>query len=216
MPSLTELLNTHPALLLIDSSSARVQIGLWRKEASVRWAICDTEASTGIFALVDELLREAGLRIAEIDAFIFCEGPGSVLGIRTAAVALRSWRVINPSAGLYTYQSLELVARSLNQPDVKVIADARRDSWHVAQIGQPLRRVAAGELSGSLVMPAHFRHWTPLPAGVACTPYELAALLENLANDDVFRATEEPDAFSHEEPSYVTWTPQIHQSPRTS
>jgi hypothetical protein len=31
----------------------------------------------------------------------------------------------------------------------------------------------------------------------------------------LFRQTEEPDAFLHEEPSYAMWTPQVHQAPET-
>ncbi len=225
MPSLRELLAAHPSLLLIDSASARVQVGLWsrgpsgesgdaNKSGPSRWLVSDTEASTGLFACVETILNERGLRIADVNAFAFCEGPGSVLGIRTAAVALRAWNVINPSAALYRYQSLDLVARALGRPGVNVIADARRDTWHVAQLGSALRRVAPAELQGELVMPEHFRHWTALPAGVATTPYDLASLLETTVDADLFRATSEPDAFMHEDPSYVTWTPQIHQAPR--
>ncbi len=214
MPSLRQLLADHPTLLLIDSASARVQAGLWTPgDAAPIWQHSDTEAGTGIFACVEALLKQAGRRIAEVDAFVFCEGPGSVLGIRTAAVALRTWRVMNPSAATYSYQSLDLVARSLGRPELSVIADARRDTWHVAQLGQALRRVPSAELAGECVMPAHFRHWTPLPPALGSTHYDVATLLGALPDADVFRAVTEPDAFSHEEPSYVTWTPQIHQAP---
>lgn len=216
MSSLRQLLAEHPVLLLIDSASARLQIGLWTKGAnSPRWLGSDVEASTALFASVDTVLADAGLRVADVSAFVFCEGPGSVLGIRTAAVALRAWRVINPSATVYAYQSLNLIARSLTgHPDVSVIADARRDSWHVAQQGKPLRRVPTAELHGEFVMPEHFRHWTALPAGVATVPYDLAALFVTLIDENVFHLAPEPDAFSHEDPSYITWTPQIHQAPR--
>lgn len=214
MPSLRQLLAAHPTLLLIDSASARVQVGLWTLGAAEpRWLHSDTEAGTGVFACVETLLTQTGRRIAEVDAFVFCEGPGSVLGIRTAAVALRTWRVVNPSAVIYAYQSLDLVARSLGEPELSVIADARRDTWHVAQLGQPLRRVPSAELTGTKVMPEHFRHWTPLPPELGSTPYEVPHLLNNLLDTDIFRAVTEPDAFSHEEPSYITWTPQIHQAP---
>ncbi|MFA6961778.1 MAG: peptidase M22 [Opitutaceae bacterium] len=216
MPSLRQLLAEHPSLLLIDSSSARVQVGLWTQGETIPplWRSSDTEASVGIFNCVESLLTEAKLRIADLSVFVFCEGPGSVLGIRTAAVALRSWLVINPRAPAYTYQSLDLVAHALNRPGLNVIADARRDSWHVAQVGAPLQRVPSAALTGELVMPEHFRHWTPLPAGLTRTGYDLAALLGSLADADLFRAVTEPDAFMHEDPSYVTWTPQIHQAPR--
>jgi tRNA threonylcarbamoyladenosine biosynthesis protein TsaB len=218
MPSLRQLLSEHPVLLLIDTASARVQIGLWAAGGTQppRWHMSDTEASTGLFACVDAILREAGLRIADVGMFVFCEGPGSVLGIRTAAVALRAWRVIQPKAAIYSYQSLDLVARSLNRPDVNVIADARRDTWHVTRLGTPLRRMTASELNGELVMPEHFRHWTALPAGVGTTGYDVAALLATLPDADLFRTSSEPDAFMHEDPSYVTWTPQIHQAPRAN
>ncbi len=217
MSSLRQLLAEHPTLLLIDSASARVQVGLWTKGDALppRWRASDTEAGTGVFACVEALLNENGLCIADVNAFVFCEGPGSVLGIRTAAVALRAWRVISSAAvtATYSYQSLELVARSLNRPEVNVIADARRDTWHVVQVGAPLKRVPSAELSGELVMPEHFRHWTPLPAGLTTTSYDLATLLPALPDADLFRAVTEPDAFMHEDPSYVTWTPQVHQAP---
>jgi tRNA threonylcarbamoyladenosine biosynthesis protein TsaB len=214
MSSLRQLLAKHPVLLLIDSASARVQVGLWTggKFESSLWRTSNTEAGTGVFECVETLLAESNLRISDVDAFVFCEGPGSVLGIRTAAVALRAWRIITPTAATYAYQSLELVARSLGRPELNVIADARRHTWHVARLGSPLQRVPSAELCGELVMPEHFRHWTPLPSDVTTTSYDLAALLSGLPDTDLFRTASEPDAFSHEDPTYVTWTPRIHQA----
>jgi tRNA threonylcarbamoyladenosine biosynthesis protein TsaB len=216
MPSLRQLLAEHPTLLLIDTASTRVQVGLWTagETEPPRWRVSDTEASTGLFECVDAVLREAGLRIADIGAFVFCEGPGSVLGIRTAAVALRSWRAVHSNATAYSYQSLDLVARAVNRPEVNIIADARRDTWHVMQPGRSLRRVPAAELTGELIMPEHFRHWTALPSAVTTTGYDVATLLAALSDADLFRPSEQPDAFMHEDPSYVTWTPQVHQAPR--
>jgi tRNA threonylcarbamoyladenosine biosynthesis protein TsaB len=96
---------------------------------------------------------------------------------------------------------------------VGVIADARRESWHHYQIGHGLRRLPAAELSGELVMPRHFRHWSTLPPGVQEVPYSLAELLPKIWDANVLRATDAPDAFLHEEPSYVKWTPQVHRAP---
>ncbi|HTJ78595.1 MAG TPA: peptidase M22 [Rariglobus sp.] len=213
MPSLRHLLAKHPPLLLIDSSSIRIQIGLWHQNR-LSWQIEEAEAGTALFACTEKLLEKHDLHIRDLNAYIFCEGPGSVLGIRTAAVALRTWRVINP-APAYAYQSLAVVAQALARPEVNVIADARRDSWHVLNLGGTLRRVPTAELTGECIMPEGFRHWTPLPAGLRRTPYDLTALFSQPAilDADLFHANAEPDAFSHEEPSYVTWTPQVHQAP---
>ncbi len=212
MPSLRQLLAAHPVVLLLDAASARVQVALWPGPgAAPLWRARDEEAGTGLFAGVEELLDVGGRRIADVSAFIFCAGPGSVLGVRTAATALRVWRVLNP-APVFAFQSLALVAHALADPAASVIADARRDSWHVARIGAPLRRVPAGELAGDLVMPEHFRHWSALPAGVRPTPYDLAVLWPRAADAELLHATDAPDAFLHEEPAYAKWTPQVHQA----
>lgn len=135
-----------------------------------------------------------------------------MLGIRTAAMAIRTWNVLSLRP-VFAYQSLAVVAHALGNPEVSVIADARRESWHTFRRGGKLRRVPAAGLEGELVTPDTFRHWSALPAGVVRVPYALPELLAKIADADLFRATDEPDAFLHEEPSYVTWTPQIHRAP---
>jgi tRNA threonylcarbamoyladenosine biosynthesis protein TsaB len=213
MPSLHQLLAAHAPLLVLDAASARVQVGwLGEKNAggAARWEGSDDEAGLGVFRGVEKL----GVNPLEAGAFVFCDGPGSMLGIRTVAMALRTWRVFAPRP-VFAYGSLALVAHALGRSDVTVIADARRDAWHAFNLhpGGALRRVPAAELTGELVMPEPFRHWSPLPAKVTRVPYSLAELLPRVADADLFRATEEPDAFLHEEPNYATWTPQIHRAP---
>jgi tRNA threonylcarbamoyladenosine biosynthesis protein TsaB len=127
-------------------------------------------------------------------------------------MAVRTWNVLH-ARPVFTYASLAVVAHALGRPEVGVIADARRESWHHYAIGRGLRRIPTGELSGECVMPEHFRHWSTLPPGVARVPYSLAELLPKVWDVDLLRTTDAPDAFLHEEPHYVTWTPQIHRAP---
>jgi tRNA threonylcarbamoyladenosine biosynthesis protein TsaB len=256
------LLDAHHVLLVIDAASARVQTGLLSRSGGAHWETGDAEAGTAIFAGVEKLLARALSRLDDAGAFVFCDGPGSVLGIRTAAVAIRSWNVLRPHP-VYSYCSLELVARALaraeNARDFAVIADARRDTWHRVAVDasgniSPLQRVPAAELGDAgaageipnpksqkadaqcagdslgfgisesgicerqraIVMPAHFRHWSPLPVPakrVRTVPYALADLLPPLGDAPLFAPAPEPDAFLHEEPAYKTWTPQIHRGP---
>lgn len=195
-------------MLLLDAASARIQAGLLRRDQPARWAASDDEAGVGVFRCIEEL----GVQPGDAGAFVFCDGPGSVLGIRTVAMAIRTWNVLKPRP-VFAYHSLAVVAHALNRPAATIIADARRDSWHCATLDSTLRRVPAAELAGELVMPEGFRHWSTLPAGVSRSPYVLADLLPAIADRDVFRPTDAPDAFLHEEPSYATWTPQIHRAP---
>jgi tRNA threonylcarbamoyladenosine biosynthesis protein TsaB len=215
MLCLRHLLTLHPTVLLLDAASARVQLGLWHARR-VDWAMSETEAGIGVFTCAESLLARAGLTLASVDAFLFCEGPGSVLGIRTAAVALRTWTALQ-ARPIYAYQSLPLVARALaaTQPDVHVIADARRDSWHVARadLATPIKRVPTAELAGTYVMPEGFRHWSPLPASLGTTSYDLAQLLPATTDIALFQLTAAPDTFMHDEPTYATWNAQVHQAP---
>lgn len=208
MASLSELLRAHARLLVLDAASSRVQVGWLEAGAPARWTSSEEEAGVGVFRGVDAL----GADPAVADAFVFCDGPGSVLGVRTVAMALRAWNVLKARPS-YAYHSLAIVAQTLEDLAVRVIADARRDSWHCQTRGGTLQRVLTAELAGPLVMPEGFRHWTPLPAHTARVPYSLAEIFERIPEADVFRPVTEPDAFLHEEPSYATWSPQIHRAP---
>lgn len=174
----------------------------------MRWATSAEESGIGLFTCVDALAIQPG----DARGFVFCDGPGSILGIRTSAMAVRAWRVLNPRP-VFSYHSLELVARFLGDPELSVIADARRDAWHCISLNTPLRRVASADLPPSLATPAGFRNWTPLPAGVNPVAYSIEDMLSRVMDEDLLRETAEPDAFLHEEPNYVTWTPRIHRAP---
>lgn len=208
MPSLRQLLDTHPSLILLDAASTRIQVGLLSHQQDARWASADTEAGTGIFACIEQL----AINPAEISAMIFCNGPGSILGIRTVAMAIRSWNVLSPHP-TYAYRSLELVSAALSRPGVSIIADARRERWHCQTADQPIRQVAAAELSGELLIPEGFRHWSTLPDNTTTTSYDLAKLTLQIIDAPLFSQTENPDAYLHTEPSYKQWTPQIHRMP---
>lgn len=208
MSSFRELLVAHAPLLLIDAASTRVQVGWFDRQQRGTWTCIETEAGTAIFGAISEI----GADLNAAGAFAYCEGPGSILGIRTSAMAIRMWCAL-ADRPVFAYSSLQLVAAALARADVTVIADARRDSWHALNVGSPLRRVPAAELASPTVMPEGFRHWTPLPTGTERVPYAVADMLSRASDADLFRRTDAPDAHLHEEPSYVSWTPQIHRAP---
>jgi tRNA threonylcarbamoyladenosine biosynthesis protein TsaB len=210
MPSLSQILAEHSPLLLIDAASARVQVGLLGAGVPPRWSSRQDEAGVGVFECLDEL----DVAIDSVRSFAFCEGPGSILGVRISAMALRMWNVLGPRPTL-GYKSLAVVARALGRPGAAVIADARRGQWHRLILGGSLERVPVAELSGELVMPEGFRNWDPPPAQTTRTPYDMAAFfaMRQVADADLFSPSESPDAFLHQEPSYAKWVPQIHRAP---
>jgi tRNA threonylcarbamoyladenosine biosynthesis protein TsaB len=220
MSSLTQLLATHQRLLVLDAASTRLQVGLLRANAPAQWQAEAAEAGSGLFTGADAVLTAGGLQLADVDAFVFCEGPGSMLGVRTVAMAIRTWQVLR-SRPAYAYQSLAIAgcfARRTVAGPLSVVADARRESWHVQSIaadGTPglLQRVPANQLpAGKLLTPENFRTWAPLPRAVDTCSYDLATVLPAIAATDLFRPTETPDAFQHEAPDYKKWSAQVHSA----
>lgn len=218
MRSLRQILRQYGPVLLLDAASTRVSVGWIHPDGSARWAESEAEAGTGLF----QSLRDLGVKPDEAGAFVFCEGPGSILGIRTAATILRTWNALRERP-TWCYRSLELVAAAEPAPGRTVICDARRQSWHVLipDISNPpgrLTRIATAELSaGNLITPAGFRQWSTGPAAPpVVVPYEPARLTRDLMDAELLRAAPQPDAYLPEDPSYVTWSPQVHRAPPIS
>ncbi len=229
MPSLNQLLTQHGSLLVLDAASAQVQVGLLRTASPALWHSATTGAGTGLFAGAEGCLQETGLGITDIGAYVFCEGPGSMLGIRTVAMAIRSWQTIHPRpCPAYHYQSLSLLAQELARNSIAVpctvITDARRDTWNCVVIDAlrkagPLQRLSSAEITalpGDLWQPHAFRSWAEPPRATKDCAYDVAALLAAHADAELFTPTDAPDAFQHTAPAYKKWSAQIHRAPTTA
>jgi tRNA threonylcarbamoyladenosine biosynthesis protein TsaB len=220
MPSLAQLLTTHGNLLVLDAVSTHVQVGLLQAGKAPIWLESEAEAGSAIFALSGQALASSSLKMTEIAAFAFCEGPGSMLGTRTVAMALRTWQTLAPRAA-YSYQSLAIASRAAWRRSPRafaVIADARRDTWNYQAITAegnlaPLTRIATAALpSDELLTLENFRAWSQPPPDLKTIPYRLADIFASIADDDCFQSSAEPDAFQHEAPEYKKWSAQIHSA----
>jgi len=221
MARLTQLLAAHGSILVLDAASQRVQVGLLQSGKPAVWQATPDEAGRGVFAGTEAVLQQTGLTIDRVGAFLFCEGPGSMLGTRTVAMALRTWLALRPRP-VYTYQSLALAASFgwMQQAGraFTVIADARRETWHCQSIGAdgsmpPLQRLPATELPvGELRTPENFRAWAEPPRPAATCSYDIAAILPIVMDGEYFTATDAPDAFQHEAPKYKKWSAQAHSA----
>ena len=207
MLCLTEILREHASILVLDAASLRIQAGVLSADGSSRWATGEDEAGIAVFRCVEQLEVE----LADVGAFVFCEGPGSILGIRTVAMAIRTWLTLKPRPA-FAYGSLALVAHAIGKTDVTVIADARRDTWHSQRIGTPLHRVSVDELTGELITPEPIRRWSNLPSGIAFTDYAVEHLVSSTTDTPLYRPVTAPDAFLHQEPNFVAWHPKVHRA----
>jgi tRNA threonylcarbamoyladenosine biosynthesis protein TsaB len=232
VPSLSQLLAQHATLLVLDASSPRVEASFWVGSrdaqsgvapesalAPLAVAAVESEASVALPAAVARVLAAPAVStgISQVEAIAFCDGPGSVLGIRLSAASLRAWRSVRPDLAAYAFHSLPLLAEA--HPNLTIIADARRDTWHAAGAACPdgLSRVPTSALVGlgPLGTPDNFRRWSSVPENLPLTPlpFSAARLLGQAPRRDFFRLAPEPDAWMSEAPEYVAWTPRVHQAP---
>lgn len=156
-------------------------------------------------------VEQLNIELSSIGGFVFCEGPGSTLGIRTVAMAIRTWQTLK-SRPAFAYGSLALVAHAIGKTDVTVIADARRGTWHSQKMGTPLHRVSVDELNGELITPEPIRRWSNLPSQVAFTDYAVEQLVASTIDAPLYRPVAAPDAFLHQEPNFVAWIPKVHRA----
>lgn len=220
MARLAQLLASHGRILVLDAVSLRVQAGLLQAGHPVIWEESPDEAGRGLFSATEAALVRAGIGLADIGAFIFCEGPGSMLGTRTVAMTLRTWLTLKPRP-VFRYQSLALAGVAewqRSHRNFTVIADARRETWHVqpvaaqGELGALERRPTADLPAGELLTPAGFRVWSKTPAHVAECGYTLADLFCSVGEADLFDPVDAPDAFQHDAPDYKKWSAQPHSA----
>jgi tRNA threonylcarbamoyladenosine biosynthesis protein TsaB len=213
--------------LFIDASGRLPFVGILQTGS---WRICrrsgEAAVTESLFALVEEALRGAGLRLADCAGFIFAEGPGSILGIRIAAMAFRAWRVLPEFADkpVFAVGSLALAAHlqvrtNPARHEFAVLADSRQGWWNTLTVRDGVVADGFQELRGAdlAALPALRFHIAQRALGappVVCEPFPGDALErdpEVLLVPGLLRETEAPDAVNMPG-QFVKWTPARHRA----
>lgn len=75
---------TAPIILAIDTATELCSVALLHEELVERSEPVGQRHSDRVLPLVDDVLRECGLQLRDVDAFAFGAGPGSFTGLRIA------------------------------------------------------------------------------------------------------------------------------------
>lgn len=125
---------TEGFVLALDTGGYQTQVGLLHQGDWKGRLASPDPALESLFPMVRSLLTENRLHFDDLKAFLFCDGPGSILGLRIAASAISGWqRLVRHPLPILHYHSLELLRRHLIEagadPGGVAFTDFRRQRW---------------------------------------------------------------------------------------
>lgn len=115
--------------LAIDASTEACSVALQINEQVIsRFELCPQSHSLLLLPMVDEVLKEAGVKLTELDGLIFGRGPGSFTGVRIGIGVAQGLALSAqlPVVGVSTLQAMaQLAFDKHDQEKVLSVIDAR-------------------------------------------------------------------------------------------
>jgi tRNA threonylcarbamoyladenosine biosynthesis protein TsaB len=124
-------------LLAFDTSTEHLSVAVLHGERLLAHnGVGGAQASTTLLPLIQQLLGEAGLALAELDAIVFGRGPGSFTGLRTAC-SVAQGLAFGAGVPLLPVDTLLAVAEEARHAfgarQVVAVLDARMDQLYAAR-----------------------------------------------------------------------------------
>ena len=215
----------NPALpaFLIDASGQSLATGVlstkntWQSYNELNGTALET-----LFKCIEKTLKNANTELDQIHSFICCVGPGSVLGLRLAVMAVQTWaRIHFRKTPVYTYNSLDLCARTLQLDQIKLngsilVSDWKKDAWHAVKLlnnqEYRLEVIDSDTLKtwdGDILHLPRRKGWQDPPSNCTTIQYEPKRIIECF-DSGVLHYTESIELFSSTVNNYKKWIPKRH------
>jgi tRNA threonylcarbamoyl adenosine modification protein YeaZ len=152
-------------ILALDTTNERGGAGIFRDGDSLAMAENDGRAnySVLIFEMVERLLSETRLKLADVDLFAISNGPGSFTGIRVGVAAAQGWATAlgRPVCGVSELAALAIQAHPRSEWAASLL-DARRGELYAG-----LFRRLPGSAAASARHEAQGEGWISKPGDLA-------------------------------------------------
>ncbi len=209
--------------LVIDTASRRVCVALIETpEADTATKFSDEEASLSLFPTIKSLLDERTMKLPQLRSIAFCEGPGSMLGIRTAIMGIRSWIATGQLKGctIFSFNSLQvgkqIIANTSDAPDsYLVVTDARRQSWNClnsanqnTSVVELIKNEALEQATQPIYSFDEFPSWTQTQANIIRLSYRPEDVFQSLAFLDFLRQNPDTEPLNTRSLEFAKWIPK--------
>ena len=210
--------------LVIDCSTNNIFTGVLDHENQwLSQTKCEGTVLENLFTTLEATLQDAGIKLSDLSGFIYCEGPGSVLGLRLCAMAIKTWRRLYPDCNeLFKYNSLLLNALLLLQDnkdvnDALIVSDWKKGAWNSIQITAALPQKIVVIDDDTLTSWSSKVYHLPNRKGWQRPPPKAQALLhspERIAelrlNTDLLKPIDQVEIYNNAVNTFQKWTPMSH------
>ena len=225
IPEVTEQNKIVYPLLVTDCSCPGARVGILAETGWLAYRNKSGETGATLFQAVKEVLNESGLSLSQLAGLAYCEGPGSTLGIRINAMALRTWISLEKQPpSLFSFKSLEAAVCLIretesNEEAVAVFSDFRKESWNVCfsdQVGQfsPIEIIDLADVA-SLQQDQYFVqqriHSPGQPPHSRLINYDLEPLATSAQFIQLLEPREQPTVFQTSTTTFKKWVPERHR-----
>ncbi|GBL42738.1 hypothetical protein LBMAG55_09540 [Verrucomicrobiota bacterium] len=211
----------EPCLVLDGSARVGVRVGVLRDGRWCGEGVAAEGALEATFGCAEVALRAAGLTLADIRSFAVCVGPGSILGIRVAALAARAWATLEPRP-IFVWESLAAVAQAALVPGQSrpfvVALESRLKRWNTLVVtaegafDAPAELKPAQVLALGLPIVATTEAAAMIFAGARVVPTPWSLLPSLFATPGLLRLEAKPEALNPAA-DYATWDGERHRGP---
>ncbi|MDE0769935.1 MAG: hypothetical protein OSB19_16270 [Opitutaceae bacterium] len=210
-------------MLVVDTASRRVCVALIETpEADTATKFSNEEASLSLFPTIKSLLEERSMKLAQLRSIAFCEGPGSMLGIRTAIMGIRAWIATGQleDCKLYSFNSLQIgkhvIANTSDAPDsYLVVTDARRQSWNClnslnldGNAVELIQNEALEQATQPVYSFDEFPIWTKTQANIIRLFYRPEDVFQSLAFLGLLRQNPDTEPLNTRTLEFAKWIPK--------
>ena len=119
-------------LLAVETSTEYCSVALWQDGArSERCELVGRKHSEVLLAMVDAVLREAGITVRQVDGIAFGKGPGSFTGVRIAC-GVAQGLALGAGVNVVGVCTLQALADASGKDKVIAAIDARMGELYLA------------------------------------------------------------------------------------
>jgi len=213
--------------LVINAAQKPIEIGWWEDNAWRTFQFAQGEVLEQLFQLTQSVLTQAERTLEDVQSFIYNTGPGSLLGLRLAAMAIATWRTLPQcqKATLLRFSGLQLSALALSQKieynEAFLLSDFRRGAFNKIQIKDQqlstLSTISSDDLAlldAPLFFQPGVRSFQPPPPNATVINsqlHNLPSILKHSPDASLLQLVDQPFVYTPEIPSFVKWSAQRHR-----